>query len=61
MTKSAAFESSIDRYDDWHVRHHAVYLSELLAIRALLPWKGRGLEVGRAAIGHVNLLGGNPR
>lgn len=34
------------RYDDWFERHRAAYLSELLAVRALLPWEGRGLEVG---------------
>jgi SAM-dependent methyltransferase len=34
------------RYDDWFERHGAAYLSELLAVRALLPWRGRGLEIG---------------
>jgi SAM-dependent methyltransferase len=34
------------RYDDWFERHRAAYLSELLAVRALLPWSGRGLEIG---------------
>jgi SAM-dependent methyltransferase len=34
------------RYDDWFERHRAAYLSELLAVRTLLPWKGRGLEIG---------------
>lgn len=34
------------RYDGWFERHRAAYLSELLAVRALLPWKGRGLEIG---------------
>lgn len=34
------------RYDDWFERHRAAYLSELLAVRALLPWCGRGLEIG---------------
>ncbi|HKX38904.1 MAG TPA: methyltransferase domain-containing protein [Burkholderiales bacterium] len=34
------------RYDDWFERHRAAYLSELLAVRALLPWQGRGLEIG---------------
>ncbi len=46
MVKSAPFENNIGRYDDWYVRYQAVYLSELLAVRALVPWKGRGLEVG---------------
>ncbi|BBA33175.1 type 11 methyltransferase [Methylocaldum marinum] len=34
------------RYEDWFDRHRAAYLSELLAVRALLPWQGRGLEIG---------------
>ncbi|MDV3241159.1 class I SAM-dependent methyltransferase [Methylocaldum gracile] len=34
------------RYEDWFNRHRAAYLSELLAVRALLPWQGRGLEIG---------------
>jgi SAM-dependent methyltransferase len=34
------------RYDEWFERHSAAYLSELLAVRALLPWRGRGLEIG---------------
>jgi SAM-dependent methyltransferase len=34
------------RYDDWFERHRTAYLSELLAVRALLPWEGRGLEIG---------------
>ena len=34
------------RYDQWFERHWAAYHSELLAARALLPWSGRGLEIG---------------
>jgi len=46
MTKSASFESFHRRYDDWFSRHAAVYHSELLAVRALLPWQGLGLSIG---------------
>ena len=46
MAKSAPFEAHSGRYDQWFVRHEAAYLCELLAVRALLPWEGRGLEVG---------------
>jgi SAM-dependent methyltransferase len=42
----APFISHHLRYDDWFERHRAAYLSELLALRALLPWNGRGLEIG---------------
>lgn len=33
-------------YDTWFERHRAAYLSELLAVRALLPLEGQGLEIG---------------
>jgi hypothetical protein len=44
--KTEPFVLYYRRYDDWFERHRAAYLSELLAIRALLPWEGRGLEIG---------------
>jgi SAM-dependent methyltransferase len=34
------------RYDGWFARHEAAYISEILAVRALLPWEGKGLEIG---------------
>jgi hypothetical protein len=34
------------RYEAWFMRHEAVYHSELLAVRALMPWCGLGLEIG---------------
>jgi SAM-dependent methyltransferase len=34
------------RYDEWFGRHGPAYVSELLAVRALSPWEGRGLEIG---------------
>jgi SAM-dependent methyltransferase len=34
------------RYEAWFERHEAAYLSELLALRALVPWSGLGLEIG---------------
>ena len=43
------FESCADRYDNWFVRHEAVYLSEVNALRAVmlpLPPDSRGLEIG---------------
>lgn len=42
----APFETHHERYEAWFDRHEAAYLSELLAVRALLPWKGLGLEIG---------------
>ena len=46
MPRIAQFEAHHERYDSWFERHDAAYYSELLAVRALLPWDGRGLEVG---------------
>jgi SAM-dependent methyltransferase len=46
MAKTAPFELHHRRYDDWFVRHAAAYQSELLAVRALLPWQGLGLAIG---------------
>ncbi len=34
------------RYDDWFERHTPAYISELLAVRVLLPLEGQGLEIG---------------
>lgn len=44
--RTAPFVHHHRRYDDWFEQHRAAYLSELLAVRALLPWSGRGLEIG---------------
>lgn len=46
MPRSASFEAYHQRYDNWFVRHAAAYHSELLAVRALLPWHGLGLAIG---------------
>ncbi len=44
--KPDPFSSEHPRYEEWFVRHPSAYVSELLAVRALLPWQGRGLEIG---------------
>lgn len=46
MPKIAAFEAHAERYEAWLARNEAAYLSELLAVRAFLPWSGRSLEIG---------------
>ena len=46
MPRTAPFETYHHRYDDWFVRHAAAYHSELLAVRAQLPWQGLGLSIG---------------
>jgi len=46
MPKSAPFKTHHRRYDAWFMRYMAAYQSELLAVRALLPWHGLGLAIG---------------
>lgn len=46
MAKAAPFDAHFEHYDAWFDQHHPAYLSELLAVRAFLPYTGRGLEVG---------------
>lgn len=46
MPITAPFEAHHRRYDDWFERYAAAYQSELLAVRALLPWRGLGLAIG---------------
>ncbi len=46
MPRAAPFEIHHRRYEDWFTGHEPAYQSELLAVRALLPWHGLGLEIG---------------
>jgi len=46
MPRTAAFEANADRYDRWFVRHDVAYISELMAIRHVLPQHGLGIEIG---------------
>jgi ubiquinone/menaquinone biosynthesis C-methylase UbiE len=46
MPRTTPFALHHRRYDDWFERHAATYQSELLAVRALLPWQGLGLSIG---------------
>jgi SAM-dependent methyltransferase len=46
MPGVAPFETHHERYEAWFAKHRAAYLSELLAVRAFVPWEGRGLEIG---------------
>lgn len=46
MVKQSPFEKHSDLYEEWFQNNEAVYLSELEAIRALLPSFGNGLEIG---------------
>ena len=40
------FDRFYKRYDDWYNRHRYAYLSEVMALRKVMPRKGRGIEIG---------------
>ena len=40
------FDQHWKRYDTWYEKHRFVYLSEIEAIKKVLPEKGKGLEIG---------------
>ncbi len=44
--KRGSFNTHYGRYAAWFSHHLAAYHSELLAVRALLPCQGLGLEIG---------------
>ncbi len=46
MPRNAPFDTHHRAYENWFHIHAAAHCSELLAIRAPLPWKGNGLETG---------------
>jgi diguanylate cyclase (GGDEF)-like protein/PAS domain S-box-containing protein len=46
MPRNAPFDAHHRRYENWFSIHEAAYCSELLAVRALLPLGGVGLEIG---------------
>jgi SAM-dependent methyltransferase len=46
MPKMQPFEQNVERYEEWFDRYPLAYASEVEAVRALLPRRGDGLEVG---------------
>ena len=43
---SDPYEHRVERYEDWFEKNEPAYRSELLAVEALLPSGGKGIEVG---------------
>ena len=41
-----AFDNNVDRYEQWFVDNPLAYVSELRAVRELLPAGGMGIEIG---------------
>jgi SAM-dependent methyltransferase len=46
VARTEPFDRDPERYDRWFDRHAIAYRSELLAVRALTPVAGFGLEIG---------------
>jgi SAM-dependent methyltransferase len=46
MPKIEPFEKHRDRYENWFERNRYAYLSELEAVKRLLPKEGKGAEIG---------------
>jgi len=40
------FDIYTNEYDQWYERNKFVYLSELEALKKVVPKKGKGLEIG---------------
>ena len=57
MPELTSFDTHQERYEAWFTRHEAAYHSELLAVRALLPWQGLGLEIGVGTVRFAAPLG----
>ena len=41
-----AFDKNVDRYEQWFVDNPLAYVSELRALREVLPTGGKGIEIG---------------
>ena len=46
MAKTEPFDNHLKEYEEWFDSNRFVYLSELEAIRKVIPSSGRGVEVG---------------
>lgn len=46
MTKTAPFDNHFPEYEQWFIDNHFAFLSEIEAIRKLLPTNGKGVEIG---------------
>ncbi|MBA7519835.1 hypothetical protein ES705_11923 [subsurface metagenome] len=46
MAKTAPFDKYFTEYEQWFDDYYFVYLSEVEAIRRVLPTEGRGVEIG---------------
>ena len=57
MAKTEPFDRHADRYDLWFEENRFAYISELEALRALVPSGARGLEIGSGTARFAEPLG----
>ncbi len=46
MPGAESFDKNVNQYEQWFVDHPLAYVSELHAVRAMLPSTGSGIEIG---------------
>jgi ubiquinone/menaquinone biosynthesis C-methylase UbiE len=46
MANTAPFDNHLPEYEQWFTDNHFAFLSELKAIRKVLPTRGKGIEIG---------------
>ncbi|MBN1149738.1 class I SAM-dependent methyltransferase [candidate division WOR-3 bacterium] len=46
MARTKPFDEFTFEYDNWFFTNHFTYISELKAVKKLIPKKGQGLEIG---------------
>jgi SAM-dependent methyltransferase len=46
MARTQVFDRYHDEYENWFETHHAVYISEIVALRRMVPARGKGVEIG---------------
>ncbi len=45
MAKTSAFDTQVDRYEEWFEKNNLAYESQVEAVRSVLP-PGKGVEIG---------------
>ena len=57
MAKTEPFDEHLAEYEQWFIRNHFVFQSELAALRKVMPARGKGVEIGIGSGIFASLLG----
>lgn len=57
MPKTKPFDEHLAEYEQWFIKNHFVFQSELAALRKVMPAKGKGVEIGIGSGIFASLLG----